>query len=272
MLLAIDIGNSSIKFGVYDRENLTTKFSIPTNRKYSSTEIKLAVGNKLKETVTHAVASSVVPEVETTLAEFCNEQLGIEIVFVNNSFDFGLKINYKPILSVGTDRLIAAFAASEKHGKPCIVCDFGTATTIDAVSSNSEYLGGIIAPGMGTMAEVLHLKTSKLPHVAIEKPANVIGNSTVKSIQSGIFYGYIGLVEGIISRMQKELLLPLMITAGGSNMRIKVVATGGFASLISENCKVIDIVEDNLILNGLQLTYERRLVQQDLEDQSVLDE
>ncbi len=245
MLLAMDIGNSTIKFGVFDGGYLNSKFSIPTIRTYSPEDLRQIIGNKLTGSIRNAIACSVVPEIDESLRAFCTEHLGVEVVFVNNSFDFGLKINYEPPSSLGIDRLVAAYAAAQKYGIPCIICDFGTATTIDAVNHNGEYLGGIIAPGMATMAEALHLTTSKLPIVEIAKPKNVIGNSTVLSVQSGIFYGYIGLVEGIISRIREEL-----------DQNTKVFATGGFASLIAKNCKKINAVDENLMLSGLNLIFK----------------
>jgi type III pantothenate kinase len=142
---------------------------------------------------------------------------------------------------------VNAFAAAEKYGGPCIVCSFGTATTIDVVNSDREFIGGIIAPGMGLMAEALHLKTSKLPRVEIQRPESVIGNSTVASIQSGIYYGYIGLVEGIIPRMTGEL-----------GETATVIATGGYASMIASETDAIDTVDENLTLEGLRLIHKRQ--------------
>lgn len=240
MLLAIDIGNSRIKFGVFDDARLISKFSIPTIREASAEDIRAAVGDKLPERISSAIVCSVVPQIEQAVRDFVLMQFGAEPVFVDNSFDFGFTIKYEPVDSVGTDRLINAFSAVRKYGKPCIVCSFGTATTIDAVNSNDEYLGGIIAPGMNTLAEALHLKTSKLPKVEIEKPDRVIGNTTVDSIRSGIFYGYVSLVEGILRRMTTEL--------GAAS---SVVATGGFAKLIAGESMLVNVVDDNLLLNGL---------------------
>ncbi|MEJ7847235.1 MAG: type III pantothenate kinase [Pyrinomonadaceae bacterium] len=248
MLLAIDIGNSSTKFGIFNGEHLYLKFSIPTKRGLTVDDISQAIGSRLDSLISSIIISSVVSEFESPLLQFLKIKTGTNPVFVNNSFDFGLKINYQPVSGAGTDRLIAALAAVEKYGAPLIVCDFGTATTIDAINSKHEYLGGIIAPGMGTMAEALNLKTSKLPLVEIAKPAKVIGNSTLGCIQSGIFFGYIGLVDGILIRMEREL-----------NEPAKIVATGGFAKLISENCELIEIVDESLMLEGLCLLHTFRM-------------
>lgn len=269
MLLAIDIGNSTIKFGVYDRETLISRFAIPTDRNTNADQLDKIIksaemeglarpgetpgtaDNKLQPPAiaggsdwVAVIISSVVPELENPFREFCEKHLGVKPVFVDHTFDFGLKIKYDPVSSLGTDRLIAAFAAVRKYGSPCIVCDFGTATTIDAVNAGGEFLGGVITPGMNPLSEALHLNTSKLPSVSIEKPSSVFGNTTIGSIQSGIFYGYIGLVEGILTRMIREI-----------GETPKVIATGGFAKLIAENCELIEIVDENLMLDGLRLLH-----------------
>lgn len=246
MLLAIDIGNSSIKFGIFDSNQLVSKFSISTKRDSTPEEIVQAIGGNLKHPITASIVSSVVPEVEESVRQFVKDRFRVEPIFVNNSFDFGLKINYEPLSAAGTDRLVNAFAAVEKYGTPVIICSFGTATTIDVVNSNGEYLGGVIAPGMNLMAEALHLKTSKLPKVEIVKPEKVVANSTIGSIQSGIYYGYIGLVEGILARMLNDF-----------TVKPQVIATGGFATLIAPECSLIDTVDESLTMEGLRLLHKR---------------
>lgn len=246
MLLAIDIGNSSTKFGVFERENLIKRFVIPTIKGKSANEIYESIEDEIKFQVSGVAISSVVTELENSFRELAENHFDQTPLFVDHSLDFGFSVNYDPPENAGADRLTAAFATVEKYGKPCIVCDFGTATTIDAVSSKNEYLGGIITPGINTLAEALFIKTSKLPRVEVRKPEAVIGNSTVACIQSGVFFGYLGLVEGIISRMIKEL---------GEKPRI--IATGGFSEIIAENCPLIKIVDENLILEGLRLIYEK---------------
>lgn len=243
MLLAIDIGNSSTKFGFFENEFLIERINIPTIPHQNAAEIHTPVFAK---TIHAVVISSVVPEMENTYGEFSKKYYNLVPVFVDNSFDFGLRIKYHPPENLGVDRIIAAFAATEKYGKPCIVCDFGTATTIDAVNSKGEFLGGIIAPGMNLLSESLFLQTAKLPLVKIVKPEKVIGNSTASSIQSGIYFGYNGLVDGIIKRMIDEL-----------GEKPRVVATGGFAALIAETSERIELVDENLMLEGLRLIYER---------------
>lgn len=246
MLLAVDIGNSSIKFGVFDGDDLISKISIPTRLDATAFELRHALGDNLAHPFTAAIICSVVPEADDLLTEFLEREIKIEPVLVRNDFDFGLKINYEPLASAGTDRLVNSFAAAEKYGVPCIVCSFGTATTIDVVTADRVFLGGVIAPGMGLMAKALHLNTSKLPDVAIEKPATVIQNTTVGSIQSGIVYGYVGLVGELISRIKNE-------TGDDS----KVIATGGFASMIAENTALIDILNENLLLDGLRILHDK---------------
>lgn len=245
MLLAIDIGNSSVKFGVFDHENLISRFSFPTIHTQTADEINSLIQTDFNQTISAIVISSVVPELKNSFQILGEKFFNLLPVFVDNTFDFGLKIKYFPPENLGVDRIVAAFAAVEKYGKPCIVCDFGTATTIDAVNSKREFLGGTIVAGINLLADALHRRTSKLPLVELKKPASVIGNSTVSAIQSGIYFGYVGLADGIIRRMIDEL-----------GEKPKVVATGGFANLIAESAEMIEIVDENLMLEGLRLLYE----------------
>jgi type III pantothenate kinase len=240
MLLAVDIGNSAIKFGLFDGETLTSKFSIPTKRNATSDEIKLAVGNRLSESIDAAIVCSVVSEIDEPMRDFLRSVTKADPLFVDNSFDFGLKINYEPLDSLGTDRLVNAFAAVEKYGAPCIVCSLGTATTIDVVSANREFLGGIIAPGLDAMADALSLKAPRLPNVATEKPENMLGNSTKESIQSGIYNGYVAMVQGLIEKISSEFGVE------------KAILTGGNAKKLTEG-----IVESDLVLIGLRLLARR---------------
>jgi type III pantothenate kinase len=255
MLLAIDIGNSSTKFGVFDHEKLISRFAIPTIRNQTSSEINDLTAENLNYAIDAAIVSSVVPELEDSLRKFCANRFNLKPVFVNHALDFGLKIRYNPPENLGIDRAVAAFAAREKYGKvgkdrkygkSVVVCDFGTATTIDVVNAEGEFTGGIITPGIKTLADSLFQKTSKLPRIEIAKPEKVIGNSTVAAIESGIYFGYIGLVEGLLRKIIEE---------SGENP--KVVATGGFASIIAEGVKMIEIVDENLMLEGLRLIYEK---------------
>lgn len=247
MLLAVDIGNSSTKFGVFDGNTLLVRFSIPTRRDATAADLQKAISGNLDLPITDVIVCSVVPDVERALRDFMHQRYKIAPLFVNNSIDLGLKIRYEPESSLGTDRLVAAYAAVKKFGKPVVVCDFGTATTVDAVNAKGEYLGGVIAPGMNAMAEALHLKAARLPLVKIVKPETVVGTTTLGSILSGVFYGYIGLVEGLVKRMSDEL---------GKNT--KIVATGGLSKLIAENTQLLETVDENLVLEGLLYIHNAR--------------
>lgn len=244
MLLAVDIGNSNIKFGIFDSGQLLSKFSIPTNAEFSADGLKALLGNE--NYLSNAIVCSVVPEKEAALKDALHSAFGVETFFASNDLDFGLKVNYQPLSALGTDRLVNSFAAAEKYGAPCIVCSIGTATTFDVVNKARELLGGIISPGMKTGAKELHMNTAKLPEIEIEKPISIIGNSTVESIRSGIFYGHVSMIDGLVQKIKTEI---------GDNP--KVIATGGFATMIAENTTSIDVVDENLLLNGLRLLQER---------------
>ena len=246
MLLVVDIGNTLIKFGIFDSNTLLTKFSIPSLRDYSNEDILAAVGLNLDLPIENAILCSVVPEIDETVAILIAEKCGVDARVVRNDQDFGLKINYEPLSAIGSDRLVNSFASMQKYGAPCVVCSFGTATTVDVVGVNNEFLGGIIAPGMETMAKALHLSASRLPDITIEKPLTIIANNTVDSIRSGIYFGQMGMIEGIIRRMSDDL-----------ETRPTVIATGGFAQAVEDETSVIDIVDENLLLEGLNLLFKR---------------
>jgi len=248
MLLAIDIGNSTAKFGVFENEKIITRFQISTPRNQSANEIFYLIREEIISPLSAIFISSVVPETNDAFQKLAEKHFGINPVFVEYTFDFNLKIKYNPPSALGIDRLIVAFATVEKYGKPCIVCDFGTATTIDAVNSESEFLGGIIAPGMHILTDVLFQKTSKLPKVEIKKPKSVFGNSTAESINAGIYFGYIGLVDEIVRRMINE-----------SGEKPRIIATGGFANLIAEGSETIETIDENLMLEGLRIIYEKSI-------------
>lgn len=250
MILTIDIGNTNTTFGVFEGDDLVEKWRLSTVRDRTSDEIGIlsrqffSTAEINYTNISAIVISSVVPQLRFAFQKMSEKYFGLSAIFVQHNFDFGFKINYDPPSSVGIDRLVAAFAAVEKYGKPCIVCDFGTATTIDAVNSKSEYLGGIIAPGMNVLADALFQRTAQLPKVEIKKNVTIFGNSTIGSMQAGIYFGYIGLVENILVKMIEEL-----------NETPQIIATGGLASIISENSAGINITDDNLILEGLRLIY-----------------
>ena len=246
MLLAVDIGNSRTKFGVFDGESLISKLSIPTIADISPDALIKTVGDRLSQPITRAIVSSVVPEVNSAMSFFVEAQFSTEPIFVKNDLDFGITISYQPLEDAGSDRLVNTFSAVEKYGAPCIVCSLGTALTIDVVSSDRVLTGGVIAPGLNTLAAALKLTTSRLPEVEIEKPDSVIQNNTVGCLQSGIVFGYFGLVDGLLTRLKQEI---------GDNPR--VIATGGFAALVAENIEQIDIVDNDLMLDGLRRLFDR---------------
>jgi len=248
MFLAIDIGNTSIKFGVFEGDRLVSKFAIPTKREYDAAALGEIVNGRLVERFTDSLISSVVPEVDAALAEFVSNAFGIEARFVRTSDDFGLTFKF-PVDETGADRLINSSAAAEKYGVPCVVVAFGTATTIDVVDRNREYRGGLIAPGPATTAKAVQIAASKLPEVEIVEPPNLIGTTTVTAIQSGIFYSQIGLIDAAIPHIKAEI---------GDDA--KVIATGGFARLIAERSKSIDVIDEELTLDGLRMLHKKERV------------
>jgi type III pantothenate kinase len=167
-------------------------------------------------------------------------------LFIDETTDTGLRILYEPASDVGSDRIVDAVAAIRKYGSPCIVVDFGTATTFNAINSKGEYLGGAITPGIMISSEALFSRTAKLPRVDIKRPSRVIGSSTVTAMQSGLYYGFVGLVDGVLGKMIEEI---------GAQPR--VIATGGLAPLIATGSKFIELVDETLTLEGLRLVYER---------------
>ena len=249
MILTIDIGNSTTKFGIFDGETLVNKITIQTIRTESADSIHTQIRKNIPVTMSSIVISTVVKELKETYKTLGKKHFNQTPFFADHTFDYGFEIKYFPPKNCGADRLVDAFAAVQKYKTPVIVCDFGTATTIDVINSKNQYLGGIITPGPNTLGSALFDKTSKLPKVDFEKPANVIGNSTVSSIQSGIYFGYIGLVDGIIERMFDEI----------GERSLSIVSTGGFAKLISQESKYVhtDLIYENLMLDGLRLIHEK---------------
>jgi type III pantothenate kinase len=262
MLLVLDVGNTNTVLGVYEAgvsgfggksgARLIAHWRVATVRTHTVDEYGVlfrnlfAIGKVEAEDVRGIIISSVVPPMDSTLREVCERYFHLRPLFVEPGVKTGMPVHYDNPQEVGADRVVNGVAAFEKYGGPCVVVDFGTATTFDVVSRKGEYLGGIIAPGIGISAQALFENTARLPRVDIRLPARLIGTNTVGSIQSGLFYGYLGLVDGILERLVGEL---------GSDT--KVVATGGLAPLIGDHSKFIKDVDDLLTLDGLRIIWER---------------
>ena len=247
MLLTVDIGNSAAKFGLFDDDKLTSKFSIPTERELTAAQLARQIGDRLNVQIDDAMVCSVVPEVDNAVRQYLNDTFQIKAGFVNSTDNLGLSINFS-METTGADRLVNSFAASEKYGTPCVVASFGTATTIDVVDRKHEYLGGLIAPGMKVNAQALAIAASRLPEVELKKPASVIAQTTESAIQSGIVYGQIEMVKGLLRRVADEL-----------SDKPAIVATGGFASMLAIEIEDISIVDNDLTLTGLMLLNKRGL-------------
>ena len=251
MLLVIDVGNTNTVLGVYRKQDLLYSWRLTTARDRTADEWGILIrtlfhlGDISNGTVTAIAVSSVVPPARTALEEVALRYFGVQALFIEATMDLGMPVLYNPPGDVGADRIVNAIAAYEEYGGPAIVVDFGTATTFDAISLEGEYLGGVIAPGIGISSEALFLRAARLPRIEIRQPSKVIGSSTVASMQSGLYWGYAGLVDGVLRRMKEELENP------------HVVATGGLAELIFPACEEIDSVEKNLTLEGMRLVYER---------------
>ena len=249
MLLVIDAGNTNITLGVFAGEDLVAQWRMVTDHDKGVDEYAAELRNlceSAKVDIDAVVIASVVPPLDQTLTRMVRDCFQLTPLFVNHTVDTGLKILYDSPADVGADRIVDAVAAVNKYGAPCIVVDFGTATTFNAVNDAREYLGGVIAPGLMISAEALFLRAAKLPRVEIKKPEKVIGSSTVGAMQSGIYHGYAGLVDGVLEKMIAEM-----------NTRPRVIATGGLAPLIAGASRYIEKVDSTLTLDGLRLVYER---------------
>jgi type III pantothenate kinase len=261
MLLVLDVGNTNTVLGVYElgeaAPRLIAHWRVATVRTHTVDEYGVlyrnlfAIGKVESADVRGIIVSSVVPPMDSTLREVCERYFHLKPLFVEPGIKTGMPVLYENPSEVGADRIVNGVAAFEKYGGPCVVVDFGTATTFDAVSRKGEYLGGVISPGIGISAEALFEHAARLPFVDIRRPGKLIGTNTVGSIQSGLFFGYLGLVDGILERMVAEL-----------GPDTKVVATGGLARMIGDHSKYIKDVDDLLTLDGLRIIWERNVAAQ----------
>ena len=251
MLLAIDIGNTNVVLGVFDKDRLVENWRVGTNAQITPDEYAMTfkdlfnfAGIEFKQ-ITGVIISTVVPPLLPVMVEMSRKYFRIEPMVVTHEIKTGIRLRYDNPKEVGADRIVNAAAAYSIYGGPIIIVDFGTATTFCAVTKEGEYLGGAITPGVRISAEALFQRASKLPRVELTKPPKVIGTDTISAMQAGIIYGYAGLVDGIVERMKKEL-----------SSQAKVVATGGLAELISPETKTIQEIKPHLTLDGLRLLYE----------------
>jgi type III pantothenate kinase len=270
MLLAVDVGNTNTVLGLYrleddpaatttgtpkaagERAELAAHWRITTHRAQTVDEYGVFFVNLFEmhgmspSQVSHIIISSVVPPLDSTLRQVCETYFHVQPLFVEPGIKTGMQVLVDNPTELGADRLADCIAAFERYGGPCIVVDFGTATKFEVISERGEYLGGAIAPGLGLSAEALFSRAARLSRVDIKRPAKVIGTNTVAHLQSGLYYGYIGLVDGLLERIFAEL-----------GQKPQVIATGGLARMIAADSRYIAKIDDLLTIDGLRILFER---------------
>jgi type III pantothenate kinase len=251
MLLTIDIGNTNITLGLYQGDKLGPRWRLATNHERMPDEYALQFLGLISHSgyspdqLKGISMASVVPPLTGKIIDACRQYLLNDPFLVDAGVKTGVRVRYDDPRAVGADRIVDAVAVQRLYGGPACVVDFGTGTTFDAISREGDYLGGAIAPGIGIAAEALFMRTAKLPRVDIKRPPSVIGRNTVHSMQSGLFFGYVSLVEGMVERFRKEL---------GPSM--KVIATGGLAEVVAEETAIIDVIAPWLTLDGLRILWD----------------
>jgi type III pantothenate kinase len=263
MLLALDVGNTNIVIGVFDGDGLVESWRLATMRERTADEIGILLThlfehrNRPLSVIDSAIVASVVPPLTPIVADAVRRYFGCEPLMVEPQLDIGMPVLYEQPSEVGADRLVNGVAAYELYGRTrgtaVIAVDFGTATTFDAISARGEYLGGAICPGIQISAEALFQRAARLPRVDVRKPPALIARTTVQSMQAGLFYGYVAMVEGIVERMRRELAGPDEAEA----RRAICIATGGMADIIASETPIIEEVNADLTLHGLRIVWER---------------
>lgn len=251
MLLTIDIGNTNITLGLYSGDELGPRWRLATDLERMPDEFGLQIVGLLEhgecslKDIAGVCLASVVPPLTTKIAQACQDYLGHTPLVVDAGVKTGVRILYENPRGVGADRIVDAAAVQLLYGGPACVVDFGTGTTFDAISAQGEYLGGAIAPGIGIAAEALFTRAAKLPRVDLDRPPAAIGRNTTHAMQSGLLFGYVGLVEGMVARFRAEL-----------GPKMKTIATGGLAEIVARETDVIEIIAPWLTLDGLRIVWE----------------
>jgi len=249
-LLVVDLGNTNLVIGVYRDDALLASWRLATARERTADEYgilaKQLVGDALHESIEGAIVASVVPPLNSAMAFMVQKYFNVDPLFVEPGVKTGIAIQVDNPLEVGADRIVNCVAAHHEFGGPTVIVDFGTATTFDVVTADAKFVGGVIAPGLTISAEALFARAARLPRVDLRKPDHVIGTNTVVNMQSGIYYGYLGLVDGIVARIKREV----------PDLK-HVIATGGLASVFAGESEHIEFVDDELTMKGLKIIYER---------------
>jgi type III pantothenate kinase len=252
-LLVVDLGNTNLVLGVYRDEELVASWRLATARERTADEYGILarqlVGDALHASLEGAIVASVVPPLNSAMAFMVQKYFGVEPMFVEPGVKTGIAIQVDNPLEVGADRIVNCVAAHHEFGGPTVIVDFGTATTFDVVTADAKFIGGVIAPGLTISAEALFARAARLPRVDVRKPDNVIGTNTVVNMQSGIYFGYLGLVDGILARIKREV----------PGLQ-RVIATGGLAPLFADESEHIQLVDPELTMKGLKIIYQRNRI------------